>query len=112
MKIKNKGSVLIYMFTVIMAAALITGCGKTDTSENKKQDSVNTQKQNNDEGTRNKVADMRENQKKDVMKTTDSPDNPSAAIGVIRVPTAGCEKCKDIITEALKKIDGVGEFTI
>ncbi len=101
--------VAVFVCTVI---GFMAGCGKTDTTENKKQDSVNTQKQNTGDETRNKVADMRENQKKDVMKTTDSPDNPSAAIAVVRIPRTSCDKCKDIITEALKKIDGVGDFTI
>jgi copper chaperone CopZ len=46
------------------------------------------------------------------MKTQDTPDNPAAAIAVVRIPTAQCDECKDNITKALKKVDGVGDFNI
>lgn len=93
---------LIAIFTMFVIAAF-AGCGKNDSADNqnKKQDQTNSQ--NNDK---------QNEQKKDVMKTTDTPDNPSAAIAVVRIPTAGCDKCKEIISEALKKVDGVGDFSI
>lgn len=109
---KTKKTYLSILTVVLFTSLLLAGCGKTDnqTTDKQKDDKkVTTESKTND---KKDATDKPEEQKKDVMKTTDTPENPAAAIAKVKLPTVQCDQCKENITKALKKVDGVGDFMI
>jgi copper chaperone CopZ len=121
--LKLKISVITVFTVIFISAILLSGCTKQDKkeiTENKEKKTENEQQQNATNNTQQDLstimnkddAETNKDNKPKMDKEKMDMSKGNVEHKMIKIPTAQCETCKENITKALKKVNGVKTFEV
>ena len=118
--LKFKLSIFTVFSVILISAILLSGCTKQDkkeTSDSKDKKTEDVQKTDNsqqDISTLMNQEEIKTNADDKNKKENENKDNAKLNIENknIKIPSAQCETCKENITKALKKVNGIKSYDV
>jgi copper chaperone CopZ len=118
--LKFKLSIFTVFSVILISAILLSGCTKQDkkeTSDSKDKKTEDVQKTDNsqqDISTLMNQEEIKTNADDKNKKENENKDNAKLNIEnkTIKIPSAQCETCKENITKALKKVNGIKSYDV
>ena len=116
--LKLKSATIMIFSVILISTILISGCSKQDkkdTLENKEKKTENVQQQNTTNSIQSDSSKQMNNDNTDMNKDDKSKmdmGKGNLEHKMIKIPSAQCDICKEKITKALKKVNGVKTFEV